>query len=265
MTKTIAMLAALTIALAMLLTSAVVAEENAAERFCDTWVDDGVAVEIWQGDDSTFHCHVVLGNGGDESTVVEYGSCHYDPDADHLICQQGTRAVETFDEAAGELKSDVQATDLTAEFAFKDGEDALVWNDSESLGATHTLIREEAADAQDYAGAQAFAGQWVCDRASVEIAAQDDGSYDVVITWADSAFEQTEWHYACAYYGDEKAMKTYEPGTKATVTYGEDGAATDTKVKYQDGEAVFTLDETGHLHWADTRENAGDNMVFERA
>ena len=261
--KTIEKLAALILALAMILTGAALAENAAAERFCDTWVDTGVAVEIWQEDDA-FQCRAVLGDGGNESTVLKYANCHYDAATDRLICEDGTRAVETFDEASNELKTDVKATGISAEFLFANGQDALLWNDSEELGVNYTLRRETDAEADDFEDSRAFVGQWVCDRALIDIQPHNGDAFNVTITWGASATEQAQWHYACTYDADQKALNSYEPGSKSVVTYGEGGDPVNTQVEYEDGQASFTLDETGHLHWADAKENAGEGMSFER-
>ena len=43
--------------------------DEAVERFCDVWVDDGVAVEIWY--DGAFHCRSTLNDG----MAIDYENC----------------------------------------------------------------------------------------------------------------------------------------------------------------------------------------------
>ena len=80
------------------------------DRFTDTWVDDYIAVEIWfEEEDGAFHCSAVKGDGGDESEVWAYGTCAYDAESDSLVCADGVRTRETYDEAADTPKSEVLA------------------------------------------------------------------------------------------------------------------------------------------------------------
>ena len=248
---------------ALALTGAALAEATAVDkavvdRFTDTWVDTGAAMEIWyDGDDAGFHCSAVLGNGGDVSDTFEYATCYYDADSAALICEDGTR---THDDHGQKTVTE----GLSATVSFADGEDKLVWIDSEGLACDFLLQRLSDAEAEEYAEAQAFVGRWGCGRATIDITDNQDGSYAVEITWGSSAWECAEWHYACTYDGETKKMHTYEPGTMAVVTYDEGGEIASTATRYEDGEAAFYIDEDGMLIWEDAKENAGEDMRFER-
>ena len=237
-------------------------DEKIIDRFSDTWVDGGMAVEIWY-DEGAFHCRATLDMGNDETNVWHYDSCRYDAGKDVLVCEAGRRALEHYDEAAKEMKSEQVAGDLTAEFCF-DGGEKLLWNDSEGLARGVELQRLEAAEEAEWKAAQAFVGRWGCGRATIDITERENGSFGVEITWGSSAWECAEWNYACAYDGIKGEMRAYEPGVKAVVTYGEDGEVASRVTEYEDGAATFSIDGDGMLIWNDAKENAGEGMRFER-
>lgn len=248
-------------ALLMMFTAFALAEAPAAEaidRFSDTWVDAGAAMEIWyDAEDAAFHCTAVLGDGGDVSDAFEYANCRYDAANDTLICEGGTRTHE-------EPGETTVTEGLTAEVYFADATERLIWNDSEGLAKDFLLQRLEDAEAVEYAEALGFAGRWGCERATIDIAVQDDGTFKVFIAWGSSAAESVEWTYACVYDGDRKCLYSYMPGSKVIVTYAEGGDVESAVTEYDDGEATFTIDEDGMLIWNDAKENAGEGMRFER-
>ena len=55
----------------------------------------------------------------------------------------------------------------------------------------------------------------------------------------------------------------YKPGVLKIVTWNENGEIAETKVVYENGEATFTIDESGLLTWNDLIEDAGKDMRFE--
>ena len=230
-----------------------------ADLFTDTWVDDGVAVEIWPEDDG-FHCHAVLGDGSGDANVIRYETCRYNAGEKALECEGGVRTFESSDYDAGELKTDVVATGLTATFTV-DERDRLIWNDSEGIAKRFALLRLSDAEEQEYREmASAFLGSWACDRASIEIT-EDGDDYRAVITWANDYQSQVEWDYACVYDDMENVMRCV--GAKANVTCGEDGSETGRELLYESGEATLSI-EDGKLIWNDAQEDAGAGMAFER-
>ncbi len=110
----------------------------------------------------------------------------------------------------------------------------------------------------------AFAGRWICERAAINIADTGDGTYDVKVVWGNSAFDQTEWHYACLFDTDRNLLYSSAPGTKEIVGCDESGAATVLSTEYTDGAATFAIDGEGLLTWDDAKEHAADGMRFER-
>lgn len=240
------------------LNPAPLAEAEAIERFCDTWVADDAAVEIWH--DGAFHCRATL--AGD--MLIEYERCHYNEADGTLACEGGTRYTQTLDEATQTLNTEVVAKNLTADFQLiKDGT-RLIWNDSEGICKRYEfqpLLNAEAADAQE---AQAFVGGWGSGRCSLEITEGEADVYHVNITWASSAAEYSIWDYDCVYDAATRQLHTCKPGVMKTETWNEKGEIAETKVEYEDGEATFTIDENDLLTWNDLKADAGSDLRFER-
>lgn len=238
------------------------ADDKIIERFSDTWVADGLALEIWS-EDNTIHCRGTLGDGGDESDSWEYATCRYDAASDSLQCADGTRTHEVYDAGTQENTDVVTVTGLTAVVFFQEGEDKLIWDDSEGMLKDFTLQRLEDVEMEDAAEAERFVGRWGCDRATIDITDQGDDSYKVRITWGISAAQSAEWEYDCVYDGAKKCLYTYAPGSKSTVTYAEGGDIASAVKEYDDGQATFTIDGDDILIWDDAKENAGADMRFE--
>ena len=104
---------------------------------------------------------------------------------------------------------------------------------------------------------------WACDRASIEIAWQDEG-YKVFVQWGSSAWETTEWDYSCAYDPETGVLTDHGLGTMSNLVYDDEGYVTSWTDVYTDGEAAFFLNENGNLIWKDAKENAGEGMEFVR-
>ena len=109
-----------------------------------------------------------------------------------------------------------------------------------------------------------YLGTWVCGRATIEITDEHPG-YRVAISWGSSAAENTEWNYYCPYELTDGKLVSEPTGTKTDLTYREDGEVEKSVVGYEDGQATFAIGEDGKLTWADAKENAGEDMAFERA
>lgn len=113
------------------------------------------------------------------------------------------------------------------------------------------------------AGAAAFDGVWQCDRAVIAMFWEEEG-FKVLITWGSSAWEETEWEYSCFYHADNNTVVSMPFGTRNEVVYSDGGDTVSVTEVYNDGEAVFSLDEDGKLIWLDKKENAGEGMRFEK-
>ncbi len=101
---------------------------------------------------------------------------------------------------------------------------------------------------------------WQDDRASLEVFLEDVDNYKVLISWGSSAWEATEWVYACDYEADTQTLKARYVVCDNLV-YDEAGNETRTNVYEKDSEAVFRLNEEGKL----LLENAGDDALEGKA
>ena len=110
--------------------------------------------------------------------------------------------------------------------------------------------------------AAVFSGSWVCGRASIDMDWEEEG-FRVFISWSSSASEVTEWEYSCLYQADDNSLAAMPTGIRTDVVYGDDGEVASYQTVYEDGDAVFTLDEDGFLLWKDLKEDAGKDMRFE--
>ena len=126
------------------------------------------------------------------------------------------------------------------------------------------LLCGVAALAEPDPAGEAYVGTWGCGRASIVIAPEDAG-YKVNVIWGDSASQSVEWNYACLVDPETGSLVDEGMGVKEIVTYAEDGEIAAVEELYTDGIAVFTIDGNGDLIWDDLKENAAEDMAFERA
>ena len=108
-----------------------------------------------------------------------------------------------------------------------------------------------------------YSGTWMCDRAVITMDWEEEG-FRVLIRWGSSAWEQTEWEYSCYYHEDVGTLVSMPFGIRTDYRYNEAGEVVSAEEIYNDGEAVFSLDEEGYLLWMDARENAGEGLKFVR-
>ena len=159
----------------------------------------------------------------------------------------------------GEAK--IAGTVGTFTFTWEEDRLVLTWVDDSQPDREVRFERAEA-DAEP-AGAAAFEGVWQCDRATIAMYWEEEG-FKVLITWGSSAWEHTEWEYSCFYHDEDHTLVSMPFGTRTEVVYDENGEQTSATEVYNDGEAIFSLDEEGKLIWLDEKENAGDGMRFEK-
>lgn len=129
------------------------------------------------------------------------------------------------------------------------------------MACTAVLAEEEPA-IQEAPDPDNYSGIWQCDRASIEIVWEEEG-YRILIHWGSSAWECTEWEYSCYYHEDDNTLVSMPFGIRKELVYSDDNELPEITVVYEDGDAVFSLDEEGHLIWTDLKENMGENMQFE--
>ena len=107
-----------------------------------------------------------------------------------------------------------------------------------------------------------YSGVWECDRATAEIVWEEEG-YRVQISWGSSAWETTTWEYSCYYHEDDGTMVSMPFGSRTEWVYDDSGEVVSAKTVYDDGVAVFSLDQEGRLIWQDEKENAGEGLRFD--
>lgn len=239
------------------------ADEAALYPFIDLWVDEGVCVEIWE-DESGLHCQAVLGDGEGEATVWEYEKVRYDAAEDCVFCENGSRRQEEYDEETGELRIQPEAEDLWAVFSLDD-EERLFWNDSEGLCGRFVFRRLDDVEETEYWNmANAFEGAWISGSVSLDIFRQDDG-FGCVIFWKRSGTEATQWTYTCVYDELSGTLCSVGPADRTECALDKNGAVTSSEEVYDDGEAVFSLNDASMVLWEDWKEDAGAGLTFARA
>lgn len=109
-----------------------------------------------------------------------------------------------------------------------------------------------------------FVGKWrdsYSQRAEMEITSDNGIYYNVVISWANSAFEVVKWYFTGTYNPQEKAIE-YSSGM-CELESTTDDPADGRNLLYEDGDGFIRIDGDTLL-WQDNKENAGENCVFER-
>ena len=71
----------------------------------------------------------------------------------------------------------------------------------------------------------------------------EEEGFKALITWGNSAAEHTEWEYSCFYHDEDHTLVSMPFGTRTEVVYDENGEQTSATEVYNDGSAVFSLDE----------------------
>ena len=155
--------------------------------------------------------------------------------------------------ATGSLKFDVVGEDNTV---------VLQWFNSESPDEVITFIHSEK-DLEPLNAIERFEGVWACDRATLEMYWEEEG-FRVLIRWGSSAWEHTEWEYSCYYHEENDTVVSMPFGIRTDFVYGDNGELVSATEVYNDGEATFSLDAEGRLHWQDEKENAGEGMAFDK-
>ena len=106
-----------------------------------------------------------------------------------------------------------------------------------------------------------FQSDWVAGNFKLDAVAED-GGFRVMIVRSDSLTERTVWEYSPLYSSETASLADSGFGSKLHETLDLYGEVTDTTVEHEDGAAVFSLDENGHLVWKDEKEDAGKGLEF---
>ena len=268
-------IAAIILAAALCLGSAALAEETPGvtpEDFMGEWVDlDGTCnIDITEHTDGEIidgyvvNVHMPVIAEESYSYVTWAYGCVWDDETQTLKSISRVTGKGDYEPDSEEEITDSNLDYTAAAFSF-DEEGRLTWNDeNESADDGLRFVRPIGwGEAYMPAEAAAFEGVWQCDRASIAMYWEEEG-FKVLITWGSSAWEHTEWEYSCFYHDEDHTLVSMPFGTRTEVVYDENGEQTSVAEVYNDGEAVFSLDEEGKLIWLDEKENAGDGMRFEK-
>ena len=111
----------------------------------------------------------------------------------------------------------------------------------------------------EIAAEEDYLGTWGCNRATLTIYSNGDGTYLGTVTWSDSAFAYVEWTYTLSY--ENGIMVCNENAVKKYYEYKDGNPNPEVNVMYDNGSGSFTL-RNGVITWYDAEENLGEDMEF---
>ena len=105
---------------------------------------------------------------------------------------------------------------------------------------------------------------WMSDRASLEVFLEDTDNYKVLISWGSSAWQTTEWTYACDYDAAANILRARYV-IREEVTYGDNGEQKDRKTEYEkESQAIFFVNDRGELVILNAGDEQLEGKVFEK-
>ena len=113
----------------------------------------------------------------------------------------------------------------------------------------------------DFTGKMDLAGSWqdeVSKRATMDVTANEDGSYDIVINWAGSATEKAVWQIHGT-YDEVSGMLSYEDGKYTVHTWDEKNNETVSGEEITKG---VLMKEGEKLRWQDSK-NSEDGVFVK--
>ena len=247
-------LLAVLLVLSMMLTGAALAEEESAvsaepdSGFGGVWICDRAVADInWE--EEGYRVFIRWSSSASEFSEWEY-SCLYHAEDNTLVSMPfGIRADLTVADDQTATAS-VIYEDGEAEFSLtEDGK--LVWKDLKEDAGAEMLFEK---DTQ-------FEGLWECDRATMLIVEEDDG-YRVHIEWGSSAWELTEWNYACFLKSNGFLIST-PFGQREDVVYNDGGEEESRETIYDDDTGYFSKTTDGRVIWVSEKETFDQEMIFE--
>ena len=114
----------------------------------------------------------------------------------------------------------------------------------------------------DFTGKMDLAGSWndeISKRATMDVTANEDGSYDIVINWAGSATEKAVWQIHGT-YDEVSGMLSYEDGRYSIHTWDENDNETVSDEEVTKG--AF-MKEGEKLRWQDSKNSEDGLFVKE--
>lgn len=245
------------------------ATEITAHDFLGEWVNqDGTAnIDITAHDDEG---NYVVNVQMDEIDSDEYDylvwayGCVWDEDARALV------SVSRFAGTGDYVTAEEDITDSNLEYADArftfDDAGMLVWDDANETADDGMLFEHTIGWVDpDYVGpGHHFVGEWLGERMSIDVEETME-DYQVTVFGSGGAFSGAYWAYTCDYDAEtDSLVSNGEVASMVEYTFSEDGEDYSEEVVYEDGEAVFSLDDAGNLIWDDKKENAGEGRVFVR-
>lgn len=234
--------------------AAVTADDGAVALFDSAWAGDRGEISLYYMD-GYWKAEVTSFN----STEMWDYICVYDAEQNALISDDGSenvKTVVTLDEEGSEVDRAAVYTDGKASF-FLNPAGNLIWNDE----------KEHAGAETEYVKIGWFNGAYACMNYTLncfwdtEVTEEGEvfSGYKLEIEAQDENGAVTFWLYAGEYDPEGNVLTAYI-GTKEFQE--KEGEAI--RTLWDDGKAVFTLDEEGNLLWKDEKENAGEGLVFVR-
>ena len=134
--------------------------------------------------------------------------------------------------------------------------------DAQDQQTEETATEEATEETQDEVAEEAWEGTFVetlAGRGVITVTASGDG-YEVNVSWSNSAFEHTEWHFTGK--SDGAGVLEYSDCTRTDVAFDENEEETDTVV-YENGTGRLKLDGDT-IQWEDDVDNVAAEAEFQR-
>ncbi len=132
------------------------------------------------------------------------------------------------------------------------------------LGSCAALAEGEAEKdyGELYPESLVYEDRWAAGNYILDAVSEDEG-FRVCITRY-GIDDQTVWEYSPLYNAATGALDAPLFGTKTRETLSETGEAAAYTEEYEDGGAVFTINDEGYLLWQDQKEDEGKDLLFKR-
>lgn len=156
------------------------------------------------------------------------------------------------EEVAGQNENEVQALTEEAQETIEQAES--------EVQAVEDSIQNEVLS--DFTGKMDLAGSWqdeISKRATMDVTANEDGSYDIVINWAGSATEKAVWQIHGT-YDEVSGMLSYEDGQYSIHTWDENNNETVSDEEVTKG---VLMKEGEKLRWQDSKNSEDGVFVKE--
>ncbi len=235
-----------------------------AEEFLGTWVCGRCAITISEETDGNgYAAFVHWGSSAATSTEWTYRHCKFSSvdEVAYFICKGEASCSEVT--YAEDGTSTVVGKYIEGNGSFSISDNVLTWEEeAEHSGADMAFTKTDIVVTDE--SAKPYLGTWICDRCTITISKELDGSgYQVLVNWGSSADSSSEWVYRhCTFLSGttETSFTCQGDATYSEITYLSDGSRTRTEKRIT-GNAVFKI--TNHsLTWNDAEEPIGADMIF---